>query len=150
MLAKQGLHGTGVKAGADLPLTGENSDWAKLVDIALAISRTRKRYFAAELFSSAPWDLLFALYRAQGSGRPVSVMEACVLADCPRTTGLRWISKLAEREWIERTGDVADRRSSRIKLSRKGLARMDNYLALAKVPSEQTRSRGLPSPIREI
>lgn len=71
----------------------------------------------ADLFADPAWDLLLDLFVAHGNGKPVSISSACIAANVPATTGLRWIAALEGRGLIERRIDQHDRRRSYLYLN---------------------------------
>lgn len=81
-----------------------------------------------ELFGEPGWDILLDLTNASLSGVRVSVSSACVGACVPSTTGLRWISVLEKAGLVEREDDLLDGRRTYVKLTRKGLFKMEEYL----------------------
>lgn len=85
-----------------------------------------------DLFGEPAWDILLDLANASAAGLRISVSSACVGACVPTTTALRWISILEKKGFIEREDDLLDGRRTYITLSRKGLAKMDEYLRAAR------------------
>lgn len=91
--------------------------------------RLRDQIFGdLELFGEPGWDILLDLANASFSGVRVSVSSACVGACVPPTTGLRWISVLEKAGLVEREDDLLDGRRTYVKLTRKGLFKMEEYL----------------------
>ncbi len=89
---------------------------AKVVETYKA-RRRRKRYLAADLFGEPGWDLLLDLFAARLQNRSISVSSACIAADVPSTTGLRWLSVLEQSGLIERIENDADQRVTWVKLT---------------------------------
>lgn len=83
---------------------------------------------AADLFQDPAWDLLLDLYIAHVERREVAVTSACIAANVPPTTALRWISALVQRGLVERASDPNDRRRILLRLSNAGQAAMEQYL----------------------
>lgn len=81
-----------------------------------------------DLFGEPAWDILLDLANAAFAGERVSVSSACLGATVPSTTGLRWLSILEGKGLVEREDDLLDGRRTYVRLTRKGLSRMDNYL----------------------
>ena len=91
--------------------------------------RRRQQFFDNKLFGEPAWDILLDLYAAAENGRPVYVTDACVAADAPLTTALRWISVLENAGLIVREADKADARRILVRLSADGRFRMDQFFS---------------------
>ena len=105
---------------------------------AYAIRRRRDRYLPADLFGEPTWDILLDLYVATRENRPVPTTSACIGADVPPTTALRWLRILETRGLVEREEDGRDGRRTFVRLSPRGLAAMDNWLHVALVTLDHT------------
>lgn len=92
--------------------------------------RRRASAFAdhAIIFHEPPWDMLLDLYIAEREQRMVSVTSACLAADVPITTGLRWIATLEQRGMVKRIEDAGDGRRTHVRLTEQALATMEQYL----------------------
>jgi hypothetical protein len=103
---------------------------------AYALRRQRAAIFgSSDLFGEPAWDILLDLYIAQAEGKPVSVSSACIGSASPPTTGLRWLAVLTEQGLIARTADEQDQRRILVHLTARGLAAMEQFLALAREPA---------------
>ena len=60
-------------------------------------------------------------------GQAVSVSNACLAADAPASTALRWLHHLAVDGLVERVPDPGDARRHYIRLTGLGMARMTAY-----------------------
>lgn len=96
-----------------------------------AIRRRRDRHLPGDLFGEPTWDILLDLYVATREGRPVPTTSACIGADVPPTTALRWLRILEARGLVEREEDGRDGRRTFVRLSAQGLAAMDDWLHVA-------------------
>ncbi len=83
-----------------------------------------------DLFGEPAWDLLLDLFVAREAGRRVSVSSACIAAEVPATTALRWLAVLEKRGLVERRGDPCDRRRVDVVLSDAAYAAMEQWLAI--------------------
>jgi hypothetical protein len=90
--------------------------------------RIRERFFPAGLFAEPTWDLLLDLYIAHHRARIVITSGACIAANVPLTTGLRWLEKLEAAGVIRRSPSPADHRLVLISLTEQSLARMSDLL----------------------
>ena len=79
--------------------------------------RHRARYLPAELFAEPAWDILLDLFRAELAQERIAVSSACVAADVPPTTGLRWLKALVHQGLVIRQCDMRDARRNFVVLS---------------------------------
>lgn len=96
-----------------------------------AIRRRRDRHLPGDLFGEPTWDILLDLYVATRENRPVPTTSACIGANVPPTTALRWLRILEARGLVEREEDGRDGRRTFVRLSARGLAAMDDWLHVA-------------------
>ncbi|GEN99753.1 hypothetical protein NSE01_15860 [Novosphingobium sediminis] len=96
-----------------------------------AIRRRRDRHLPGDLFGEPTWDILLDLYVATREDRPVPTTSACIGANVPPTTALRWLRILEARGLVEREEDGRDGRRTFVRLSARGLAAMDDWLHVA-------------------
>ncbi|WP_379921504.1 MarR family transcriptional regulator [Erythrobacter sp. R86502] len=93
-----------------------------------ALRRKREALFGKpDLFGEPAWDIMLDLYIAQSEGKLVSVSSACIGSAAPATTGLRWLTVLAEEGLIVREKDADDHRRVLVRLSPEGRAAMDRF-----------------------
>lgn len=96
-----------------------------------AIRRRRDRHLPGDLFGEPTWDILLDLYVATREGRSVPTTSACIGANVPPTTALRWLRIMEARGLVEREEDGRDGRRTFVRLSARGLAAMDDWLHVA-------------------
>jgi DNA-binding MarR family transcriptional regulator len=89
----------------------------------------RRRFFSPDLFGEPAWDILLDLYIAEKENEPVSVSAACLGAQVPMTTALRYLKLLEEQGLITREPDARDGRRHHVRISDKGYAQMTAYIA---------------------
>ncbi len=89
--------------------------------------RARRRFFPAELFGEPAWDLLLDLFQARLEGKSISVTSACIGADVPLSTALRWIGVLETEGLVERSRNLTDHRSTWVSLTDRAVAAMTEY-----------------------
>jgi len=124
------------------PFEPTDGDLALLAKAVWKTSRSRSPIFDPDIFGEPAWDILLDLFHEQVAKRQVYIKNACLGADVPTTTGLRWIETLIERRWVVRQADPHDRRRQTITRSEEGMAKMrlcmrQMWDQLA-VPSRQT------------
>lgn len=105
---------------------------ASLADLARRFysqRRRRARHLPDGLFGEPAWDILLDLFIAAEEGRRIPVTSACIAADVPATTGLRWLQVLENQGLVERRADPADGRRTHVALSMAGYTAMANCMA---------------------
>lgn len=115
---------------------GELHRSASLDELALGLARRlyrdrrrRAEVFNADLFSEPAWDMLLDLYIAGAEDRQVSTTSACIGANVPVATGLRWIQLLENEGLITRKADPRDARRTWISLTANARRSMRRYFA---------------------
>lgn len=98
---------------------------------AYNIRRRRARFLPMDLFGEPTWDILLDLYVATRENRPVPTTSACIGANVPPTTALRWLRILEARGLVDREEDVRDGRRTFVRLSEQGLAAMEDWIRTA-------------------
>ncbi len=88
----------------------------------------RTSYFDASIFGEAAWDILLALYIAQGRGYSMKVSDACYEARVPPTTALRWLDHLVQTGMVERRENAMDSRSVLVRITPAAAIQMNQYL----------------------
>lgn len=89
--------------------------------------RARRRHFPADLFGEPAWDLLLDLFQARLEGKMISVTSACIAADVPLSTALRWIGVLESAGLVDRRPNAKDSRSTWVSLTDRAVASMTDY-----------------------
>ena len=103
------------------------TDFAQLARFILTSRRQRSHFFEPGLFSDPKWEILLDLRAHHGAHRTVASLF--VTDFCPASTGLRHLRNLKTMGLVERWTDPRDARRRLARLSEKGLALMDQYLA---------------------
>lgn len=83
------------------------------------LRRRRENVFSSspELFCDPAWDLLLDLFIREGERRTTSITAACIGANVPVTTGLRWINRLIDLGYAVRNADAKDGRRGFLSLT---------------------------------
>lgn len=79
--------------------------------------RQREAAFPSDLFADPAWDVLLDLFACGAEGKPVTVTDACIAANVPSSTALRWLSKIESCGLVTRRLDPADRRRIHLELT---------------------------------
>ena len=127
------------------PGAGQGDPATRRLTIAKAWQRAsaiRRRCFddGGHLFVDPAWELLLDLYIEQAEHRRVSVTSACIAAQVPPSTALRWLDRLGGLGLVERTQDTVDGRKTFVALSAKAVRSMETALDNA---AESDRKLGL-------
>lgn len=132
-------------------LANDNEHWVVMAEQLYRDRRRRARFLPPDLLGEPAWDILLDLYIAEKRNQSVSVTSACIGADVPLTTALRWLKQLEEQGLIERTEDAHDARRRYMRLSENGYRQMTGYFAdarswflspavLRRIPRERERA----------
>lgn len=111
-----------------------------LARMLYAERRRRDRTFPSDLFGEPSWDILLDLFIAAGEGRRVPTTSACIGAHVPPTTALRWLRLLEKCGLVEREEDAHDGRRTFVRLSKKGMDIVGNYLDASRLCGLLTHS----------
>jgi DNA-binding MarR family transcriptional regulator len=114
-------------AAGELP--ADNALLGLLAEEVYRDRRRRARHLPQRLLGEPAWDILLDLYAAAGRGEAVSVSNACLGADAPASTALRWLQHLESDGLVERLPDETDARRHYVRLTPPGMARMTAYFA---------------------
>jgi DNA-binding MarR family transcriptional regulator len=117
----------GAPAAGDL--TADSALLGLLAEEIYRDRRRRARHLSSRLFGEPAWDILLDLYAAAGRGQAVSVSNACLAADTPASTALRWLQHLEREGLVERLPDATDARRHYVRLTDPGMTRMTAYFA---------------------
>jgi len=106
--------------------------------------RRRTRHLPPTLFGEPAWDILLDLFIAAERGLDISVTSACIAADVPSTTGLRWLHILEGEGLVKSEADTQDGRRRFIRLTPDAHTRMRAFFGEESAPSRaRTRESGL-------
>lgn len=108
---------------------------AETIRSVIHARRLRGRYFSEELFADPAWDILLDLLYAEVRQTRVSVSSACLAADVPATTALRWLKTLEKRGLIIRRNDPHDGRRVFVELAPETSLALNQYFADVQDPT---------------
>jgi len=94
----------------------------------LRCRRQRESTFSGDLFADPAWDLLLDLFACANEGKQVTVSGACIAANVPASTALRWLSRIESRGLIARRPDPADGRRTYLELTPEAERQMAQWL----------------------
>lgn len=99
-----------------------------LVKDVLRFRRLRNKLLGGDLFGEPAWDILLELFAADWSGEKLSVSGACYVSGVPSSTALRWIVRLENEGWVERTDDPLDGRRTWLTLTSRAERTIRDFL----------------------
>jgi DNA-binding MarR family transcriptional regulator len=120
---------TGRKTGG-LVSSPKDRELATLAKEMISERSLRMKSFIGLEFGEPVWDILLDLYVSHHSKRRISISSACIAANVPATTALRYISNLTNQGVIVRVPDASDARRVFITLSDEIQRSMRDYLHL--------------------
>jgi DNA-binding MarR family transcriptional regulator len=88
----------------------------------------RRNFFPTDLFADPAWDMVLALYCAEGRGERMSVTALGYSVGLAQTTALRWIGMLTDAGLVERLPDDHDRRRYFMKLTAAASEKISSWL----------------------
>lgn len=124
-------HGAHGEPGASIQPTTGGGAAISYGAIARAMVTTRARignHLDPALFSDPAFDILLDLLASEEEGRKVSMSSCAYAARVARTTGLRWICLLEEKELVERVDDDEDQRTTLVRLTANARSSLIRYL----------------------
>jgi hypothetical protein len=83
------------------------------------------------LFVNPAFNILLDLYISLREGQLVNVSSACIASGAPATTALRYISRLSQLEFVQKTEDKKDLRVCYVGLTAAGKVRIERALDAA-------------------
>lgn len=116
---------------ADDAARGCEGDPMKLEQRARALLESRRRriaIFGSQMFAEPAWDMLLILYLSGSKGRQTQTSLG-ELSGASRSTAMRWIDFLADRDLVRRDDHPTDRRRNFVSLTGKGRQLLDLYLS---------------------
>jgi DNA-binding MarR family transcriptional regulator len=88
----------------------------------------REMFCDATLFSNPALNILLDLYIAHHEQVAINVSSACFASSAPPTTALRYITRLVQLGFVERSSDQRDQRVNLLSLTHEGISRMVRLL----------------------
>lgn len=100
----------------------------KLARRLKALRSSRESMFPPSLFGEPGWDMMLALYIAEGEGYRMKVTALCHESGVPDSTAIRWIERLYELNLAYREQNPLDCRSIFIRLRADAVIRMNVFM----------------------
>ena len=114
----------------ELPLQMDDRSRVALAQRSRTIRQYRTQFFGPRIARDLPWDILLALYAAEGRSRVTATsLQAELDAAC--TSILRWLRRLETKGFIVRTMHPTDRRIAYLELSDVAKLSLDQYFDAA-------------------
>jgi len=114
------------KAGSSNP-AAPFAPTAEFLYALIEARRSRSLFIPASLLADPGWDILLELLLAEITQRRVSISDACIAANVPATTGLRWLNNLLKEGLISRRDDPYDSRRSFVALTQEASEKLRAY-----------------------
>lgn len=108
----------------------------------IAARRYRAAIVSDAHLGEPAWDILLDLFVAQRLGLRVSILDACIAANVPSTTALRYVRRLEDDGLILRSADTNDRRRSYVRLSDEVVKRVDRWAHRLLSLQQDSRNEG--------
>lgn len=102
---------------------------ARRAAAVLKVRQLRNRMLGRALFGEPAWDMLLALYVANGDGSKTTVSGLASGSDYPHTTALRWLQTLEAERLVERRRHPTDKRIHFVELTAAALDALDRLFA---------------------
>jgi len=118
----------GPNAGSSKTPSGADPALGRLARDYLKFRRMRDQAFPPNLFADPAWDILLDLFACAHESREVSISSACIAANVPFTTALRYVKLLDQAGLIERRDDEGDRRRQLLRLTPEATSRLTAVL----------------------
>lgn len=92
-----------------------------LAEEELRRRRVRSRHLPRDLSGDGAWAMLLDLFICHYRGKRVSTKAACIAADAPERTALRWLDEIERDGLIRRAPCDRDKRVKYVSLTQQGL-----------------------------
>lgn len=94
----------------------------------LANRRRRIRCFGKAMFGETAWEMLLLLYVSDHYSRQ-TISRLGELAGASKSTALRWMDYLENRQLVRREAHPTDRRAAFVELTARGRETLERYLS---------------------
>lgn len=111
----------------------------------LAGNRQRSCYFDPLMFGNPAWDMLLALFVAQGEGRTFGPLQCSAATGSPQRVTLRWLAYLESEGMVQQQADPQAAEGVSLHLSTPTLDAVHTYLEAIFSP-RRARQLEMPPP----
>lgn len=118
-----------INAFGQAPEVERTTRLVALADEELRRRRLRMKFLPRQFFGEGAWAMLLDLFVSQFRGRRVPTTSACIAAEVPATTALRWLDVLEQHSLIERYETEHDRRVKFVRLTADGYKAVEAILS---------------------
>ena len=98
----------------------------------LRLRKAAKSCFGPPVLSEPAWSLMLALYTADAVRKQLHIGSIAERADVPRSTALRWLTKLDRSGFVRLVPDPSDKRAGRVRMTAGGLEAMQRSFTAAR------------------
>jgi hypothetical protein len=106
-----------------------------MTDKLLNERRLRTKFISGLFLGEPVWDVVLDLFKAELQRKPISISSACLAANVPQTTALRYITSMTDCGMLIRRKCPHDARVVYIELSRKLYQSLRSYLSFLRFHS---------------
>lgn len=108
--------------------TKEHERLARKARKILAYRRLRQDYFGKAMLGEPAWEIMLLLYATEPA-HAQTISRLAELSGSSRSTALRWIDYLENRQLVRREAHPSDKRAALVELSPKGRDSLEVYLS---------------------
>jgi predicted transcriptional regulator len=105
------------------------SELSTQLSMIMSFRERRRSILDYDFFGEPAWDMLLDLTEAHMRGKDISMTSLCVASHAPQSTAFRYIQLMLNAGLIEREDDPLDRRRINLRLTKRGLASMQELLS---------------------
>ena len=89
----------------------------------------RNKFLPSKHFADPAWDIMLDLTLARAEARNISISSACIAANVPTTTALRWLSMMIREGLVDAAPSSKGNRRKYVRISDEHYICMLNYSA---------------------
>jgi DNA-binding MarR family transcriptional regulator len=98
----------------------------------LRLRKAAKSCFGPPVLSEPAWSLMLALYTADAARKQLHIGSVAKRADVPRSTALRWLTKLQQSGFVMLEPEPSDKRAIRVRMTEDGAEAMQRSFTAAR------------------
>ncbi|HET9510991.1 MAG TPA: JAB domain-containing protein [Sphingomonas sp.] len=145
LLADPGVAAFSALDTAQRHADSRDEDLLAAVRLHVLDRRQRDALFPKGTFCDPAWDILLEVFANELNGAKTSVKSACLAAEVPVSTALRWVRRLHREGVLTRTPDPTDRRRTYLALTVSARAAMIECFATEVESVSDARRQADPS-----
>jgi DNA-binding MarR family transcriptional regulator len=107
----------------------------KIAGEILLIRKAAKSYLGGPALSEVAWNLMLVLFAFDENPRRLHIGSVAGHAGIPRSTALRWLTRLEQGGLVSITANEIDNRSMAVQLTPNGRTAMERSFVAARFPN---------------